>query len=34
MNIHCAYNFLRSHKFVNSHREFSIDYLGTPSPAL
>ncbi len=28
MNIHCAYNFLRRHKFVSSHRDFSVDYLG------
>lgn len=28
MTIHCAYNFLRRHKFTSSHREFSVDYLG------
>jgi uncharacterized membrane protein YccC len=28
MTIHCAYIFLRQHKFTGSHREFSVDYLG------
>ena len=31
MTIHCAYNFLKRHKFTSSHREFSVDYLGRRS---